>query len=155
MLCLHCSCLLLIEVLLSELAYTTFCTRLQWSSFPKNERVLHSDLCVVSVHGKCWKVVELAIAAPLLELQTANEYCPVLVCLGLTEILGKRWFSCENPDVASYLINCISGERQRQLLSDLLALVKILYLSFLVPSFAAACFWKKKFVLEPRLSSTF
>lgn len=85
-----------------------------------------------------------AIAAPLLELQIVNEYCPVLVFLGLIEILGKRCFSCENPDLTSYLINCLSGERQKQLLSDLLALVKIIYLSFLAPSFAVACSLEEK-----------
>lgn len=72
--------------------------------------------------------------------------------LGVTEVLGKRCFSCENPDLASYLINCISGERQKQLLSDLLGLVKIIYPSFLAPSCAVA-FWKEKLVPEPRPSS--
>lgn len=85
-----------------------------------------------------------AIVAPFLELQIVNEYCAVLVCLGLTEILGKRCFSCENSDLTSCLINCISGERQNQPLSDLLVSVKIIHLSFLAPSFAVACSLEEK-----------
>jgi len=51
-----------------------------------------------------------AIQAPLLELHIANRYCPVLVSLRLTEILWKSCFGCENPDLTSYLIECISGK---------------------------------------------
>lgn len=50
------------------------------------------------------------IPAPLLELHIANVHCPVLIHLGLAEILGKSCFSCENPDLTSYLIKCISGK---------------------------------------------
>lgn len=51
-----------------------------------------------------------AIPVPLLELHITNGYCPVLVLLGLTEILGKSCFSCANPDLTSYLIKCVSGK---------------------------------------------